>query len=101
MDTRYVARVVALILGMLLLASLVGYSTWTVYENALTPAALDQGSTTNTKPSAPGELSPTAARAVAAYGGEAVWKDSNEVDSTVTVGDFCFSSRASTSRLTR
>jgi hypothetical protein len=90
MDTRYVARVVALILGMLLLASLVGYSTWTVYENALTPAALDQGSTTNTKPSAPGELSPTAARAVAAYGGEAVWKDSNEVDSTVTVGGLLF-----------
>src|SRR5207237_3581628 len=63
---------------------------WTVYENTLTAAALDQGAPKNTKPSARGELSPTAARAVKAYGGEAVWKDATTVESTVTVGGLLF-----------
>jgi len=75
---------------VLLLALLVSYAIWTVYENTLTPAALGQGSTINTKPSPPGELSPTAARALKAYGGEAVWRVATTVESTVTVGGLLF-----------
>jgi len=79
-------RVVATIL-VLLLAT---YALWTVYENTLTPAALDQGAAANTKPSPQGVLSPTAARALKAYGGEAVWKNATTVESTVTVGGLLF-----------
>ena len=82
-------RVGAAIL-VVLLALLVSYGLWTVFENTLTPAALDQGSWTNTKPSPRGELSPTAARALAAYGGQAVWKAATTVESTVTVGGLLF-----------
>jgi len=82
-------RVGAAIL-VVLLALLVSYGLWTVFENTLTPAALDQGSSTNTKPSPRGELSPTAARALAAYGGQAVWKAATTVESTVTVGGLLF-----------
>jgi hypothetical protein len=82
-------RVVAAIL-VFLLALLVSYALWTVYENTLTAAALDQGPSMNTKPSPRGEISPTAARALKAYGGEAVWKDATEVESTVTVGGLLF-----------
>jgi len=73
-----------------LVALLVSYSLLTVYENTFTPAALDQGSAISTKPSAPGRLSPTAARALSAYGGEAVWKAATAVESTVTVGGLLF-----------
>src|SRR5438874_3923933 len=79
-------RVVATIL-VLVLAT---YALWTVYENTLTPAALDQGAAANTKPSPQGVLSPTAARALKAYGGEAVWKNATTVESTVTVGGLLF-----------
>jgi len=82
-------RAVAAIL-VLVLAVLVSYALWTVYENTRTAAALDQGAPRNTKPSAQGELSPTAARAVKAYGGEAVWSDAKTVESTVTVGGLLF-----------
>jgi hypothetical protein len=75
---------------VVLLALLVSYALWTVYENTLTPAALDQGSSMNTKPSPRGELSPTAARALKAYGGEGVWKAATTVESTVTVGGLLF-----------
>src|SRR5438105_13219942 len=68
----------------LLLALLVSYGLWTVYENTLTPAALDQRSPVNAKPSRPGELSATAARALQAYGGESVCQASNGVDSNLT-----------------
>jgi hypothetical protein len=61
-----------------------------VYENSLTPAAVDHGAPLNLRPSAPGELSPTAARALKAYGGEAVWKNASVVQSTVTVGGLLF-----------
>jgi hypothetical protein len=84
-----VLRVVAAIL-VLLLVLLVSYALWTVYENTVTMAALDQGPSTNSKPSLPGELSPTATRAVKAYGGEAVWRDATTVESTVTVGGLLF-----------
>src|SRR5260370_6760682 len=86
---RWTLRVAGGIL-VFLLALLVSYALLTVYENTLTPAAMDQGSAINTKPSAPGELSPTAARALHAYGGEAVWKAATEVESTVTVGGLLF-----------
>src|SRR5438105_12924490 len=79
-------RFVATIL-IILLAS---YALWTGYENTLTPAALDKGSSTNAKPSPRGELSPTAARALKAYGGEALWKNATTVESTVTVGGLLF-----------
>jgi hypothetical protein len=82
-------RVVAAIL-VLLLVLLVSYALWTAYENTLTMAALDQGPSTNAKPSPQGELSPTATRALRAYGGEAVWRDATTVESTVTVGGLLF-----------
>ncbi len=82
-------KVVAAILVFLRALS-VSYALWTVYENTLTTAALDQGPSMNTKPSPPGDLSPTAARAVKAYGGEAVWRDATAVESTVTVGGLLF-----------
>jgi hypothetical protein len=44
----------------------------------------------NMSPSPRGELSPTAARALKAYGGEAVWKDATAVQSTVAVGGLLF-----------
>jgi len=82
-------RLVAAILAVFL-ALLVGYGLWTLYENTLTTAALDQGRSTNTKPSPQGELSPTAARALKAYGGQAVWRDATTVESIVTVGGLLF-----------
>src|SRR5260370_3846051 len=86
---RWTLRVAGGIL-VFLLALLVSYAVLTVYENTLTQAAMDQASTINTKPSAPGELSPTAARVLQAYGGEAVWKAATAVESTVTVGGLLF-----------
>ena len=86
------SRLVTVVAAILvfLLALLVGYGLWTVYDNTLTPAALDQAPSTNTGSSPPGALSPTAARALKAYGGETVWKDAIAVDSTVTVGGLLF-----------
>ncbi len=86
------ARLVNVVAAILvfLLAMLVSYALWTVYENTLTPAALDQGPSMNTQPSPRGALSPTAARALKAYGGGAVWKDAVAADSTVTVGGLLF-----------
>src|SRR5207302_1464970 len=89
MRRSMLARTLRAILA-LLLALLVSYGLWTVYENTLTPAALDQRSPVNAKPSRAGELSATAARALKAYGGEAVWKGASAVDSTVTVGGLLF-----------
>jgi hypothetical protein len=82
-------RVVATIV-VLVLALLVSYGLWTVYENTVTPAAVDLASPINTKASSPGDLSPTAARALKAYGGEAVWKGATTAESTVTVGGLLF-----------
>jgi len=82
-------RAVAAIL-VCLFALLLSYALWTVYENTLTAAALDQGSLSNAKPSSRPELSPTAARALEAYGGEAIWKAATAVDSEVTVGGLLF-----------
>src|SRR5712692_9567075 len=82
-------KVVAALLVMVL-AVLASYALWTVYANTLTPAALDQGPSMNPQPSLPGVLSPTAARALKAYGGEAAWKGATAVDSTVTVGGLLF-----------
>ena len=73
-----------------LLAMLATYALWTVYENTLTNAALDQSPTTNPKTLSQGDLSPTAARALKAYGGEAVWKAATTVESRVTVGGLLF-----------
>jgi hypothetical protein len=75
---------------VVLLAVLVSFALWTVYENTLTPAAVDQGSLKNTEPLAQGRLSPTATRALKAYGGETAWTDATAVESTVTVGGFLF-----------
>ena len=82
-------KVVAAILAILMVL-LLGYAGWTVYENTLTPAALDQATSTNLTPSPRTTLSPTAARALKAYGGEAVWRDAVTVESTVTVGGLLF-----------
>ena len=82
-------KAIAAILAILL-AVLLGYAGWTVYENTLTPAARDQGASTNTTPSPRTALSPTAARALQAYGGEAVWRDAVTVEGMVTVGGLLF-----------
>jgi len=74
---------------VVLLALLAGFGLWTAYENTLTPAALN-GSTTNAKPSPKGVLSPTAARALKAYGGDAIWKSATSIESKVTVGGLLF-----------
>ena len=83
------ATAVAAVLAVLL-ALLVSCAVWTAYANTLTPAAVDQGPSTNPQPSPPGVLSPTAARALKAYGGEALWRNAISVDSTVTVGGLLF-----------
>jgi len=72
-----------------LVALVAGLALSTVYENTLTAAALDQGSP-STQVQNGGELSPTAARALNAYGGATVWKAATAVDSTVTVGGLLF-----------
>jgi len=77
-------KILAAIL-VFLLALVVSYALWTVYENTLTPAALDQSSSANTTPSPRGQLSPTAMRALNAYGGAAAWSNATTVESTVTV----------------
>src|SRR5437660_3798377 len=89
------SRLVKVVVGILavLLALLVGYGLWTVYENTLTPAALGQGPSKNAGPSTPGELSPTAVRALKAYGGDAVWKNATRVESAVTVGGLLFQAK--------
>ncbi len=87
--TSRLVKVVAAIL-VFLLALLLSDALWTASENTLTPAALDQGPSINTRPSPRGALSPTAARALKAYGGEAIWKDAVAVESTVTVGGLLF-----------
>ncbi len=88
MSSKLVKAVAAAL--VVLVALLVSYALLTLYENAFTPAAMNQSSATNTKPSVPGELSRTAARALHAYRGEAVWKSATEVESTVTVGGLLF-----------
>jgi len=86
---RRPVRVIAAIPAFLLLL-LAGYGLWTVYDNTLTPASLDQGTSANPQPSPLGVLSLTAERALKAYGGEAAWKGATTVDSTVTVGGLLF-----------
>lgn len=66
------------------------YGGWAVYENALSPAAVGLSQSTNSRTTASGELSPTAALALKAYGGEAKWKSARTVLSTVTVGGLLF-----------
>jgi hypothetical protein len=70
-----------------LVVVLVGYI---FYENAYTPAAIDQAASINSAPTAAGQLSATAARALQAFGGETVWKNASTVESTVTVGGLLF-----------
>jgi hypothetical protein len=82
-------KVLAAIL-VLLVALPLSYALWTLYENTLTPAALDEGPTIGARQSPVIALSATAARALKAYGGDAVWKDAVRVESTVTVGGLLF-----------
>jgi hypothetical protein len=62
---------------------------WTVYENTIGPCSFATPRTTAAKPSA-GALSTTALRALAAYGGETVWKNSTTTESVVTIGGALF-----------
>ena len=82
---RVVAAIVAIVLALLGILAL-----WTVYENTFTAAALGGSGSGNAPPSVPGHLSPTAARALAAYGGEVVWRGAHTVQATVTVGGLLF-----------
>src|SRR5260370_35120544 len=82
---RVVAAIVAILLALLGIVAL-----WTVYENTLTAAALGLSRSGNVRPSAPGQLSPTAARAFDAYGGEVVWGGANTGPAPVPVGGLLF-----------
>jgi hypothetical protein len=82
---RLVAAFVAILLALLAVLAL-----WMVYENTLTAAALGLSRSGNLRPSAPGQLSPTAAHALEAYGGEVVWRGAHTVPATVTVGGLLF-----------
>jgi hypothetical protein len=86
---RPLARIVAAIVAILL-ALLGALTLWTVYENTLTAAALGPSGSGKARPSAPGRLSPTAARALEAYGGEVVWNGAHTVQAAVTVGGLLF-----------
>jgi len=86
---RPLVRVVAAIVAILL-AFLGVLALWTVYENTLTAAALGLSGSGNVRPSVPGQLSPTAARALEAYGGEVVWRGAHTVQATVIVGGLLF-----------
>ena len=74
-------RKAATLIAALLLALLAGYGLWTVYDNTLTPAAPDGEGAAH---------GATMARALKAYGGEAVWRNATSVESTVTVGGLLF-----------
>jgi hypothetical protein len=74
-----IRRWLALTAGLVLASALL----WTVYENTLTPAS----------PVAVGGGSDTAARALRAYGGEAVWRNAHTIESTVTVGGLLFQAK--------
>src|SRR5947207_15732090 len=82
---RVVAAIVAIVLALLGILAL-----WTLYENTFTAAALGRSGSGNARPSVPGQLSPTAARALEAYGGEVVWRGAHPVQATVTVGGLLF-----------
>src|SRR5712691_8358814 len=82
---RVVAAIVAIVLALLGVIAL-----WTVYENTLTVAALGLSGSGSARPSVPGQLSPTAARALEAYGGEVVWRGAHTVQATATVGGLLF-----------
>ena len=82
---RVVAAIVAVLIALFGILAL-----WVVYENTLTAAALGLAGSGNERPSVPGQLSPTAARALQAYGGEAAWKGAQTVQATVTVGGLLF-----------
>src|SRR5436190_23768170 len=81
--------IVRVIVGVVvaLVLIVIGY---TYYENTFTPAAIPSASSLNRPAVAPGQLSPTAMRALQAYGGETVWKNATRVESTVTVGGLLF-----------
>jgi hypothetical protein len=89
MFRHVVARIVLIVLIVP-----VAYGAWTVYENSWTPAAVVGGAYANPRPSPPGQLSPTAARVLRAYGGEAVWGSATTIRSTVTVGGLLFQLKA-------
>jgi len=77
-------------IGLLVVVVIVVLAGYIYYENTYTPAAIDQAGTLNSTPTPAGQLSPTAARALQAYGGETVWKNASIVESTVTVGGLLF-----------
>ena len=89
MARKPLVKVVVAIAAILLLLIAV-LALWTVYENTLTAAALGQSGPENARPSVPGHLAPTAARALEAYGGEVVWRGVHTVQATVTVGGLLF-----------
>jgi len=85
---RSTPRRVAVVFALVVLALVISGGLWTAYENTLSPAALDRSPPIGRTSAGP--LSPTAARALKAYGGAAVWQAAVSVDSTVTVGGLLF-----------
>jgi hypothetical protein len=78
------------VIALLVVALIVVLVAYTYYENAYTPAAIEQASTVNGVPTPAGQLSATATRALQAFGGETVWKNASTVESTVSVGGLLF-----------
>jgi hypothetical protein len=87
-----------ILLLVIVLAVPLAYGSWTVYENSIgpcsvsaVPASAAQAGAAPAAGSSSNALSPTAARALTAYGGETVWQHATSIDSTVTLGGLLFS----------
>jgi len=86
---RQIIGGVLALLGILVVVIVV----WIFYENTFTPAAGEQVATVNSQQTPVGSLSPTAARALQAYGGEAAWNNASTIETTVTVSGVLFQAK--------
>ena len=90
-------RRVKIVFALLVAAVLIAFGAWTALENTIGPCSVATASPaaeplTSARPAplATDALSPTAARALAAYGGAAVWQHATTIESTVTIGGALF-----------
>ena len=78
-----------IISSLVILAVPISYGFWTYYENTSGSCAVDVVPDGVATPSG-GTLSRTASRAIAAYGGDSIWRHATTVESTVTIGGALF-----------
>ena len=90
-------RRLQIVFALLIVAALISYGAWTGIENTIGPCSLAMASAAAVPSTAAlldtiatDALSPTAARALAAYGGAAVWQRATMTESTVTIGGALF-----------